>query len=248
MIAVVASLHQELAGIRSRAMVGPSVVDEGIEFAEAMFETHDIVLVKTGVGRVSAERAATTMLRRFPLVAVVNIGFCGALRRELKAGDVVVCDEFACGDSQETVLSDRDLLAQLAAVSVPKTRTVRGRCVTASHVVKSRGAKEELGRRANALVVDMESYWMARQARDAGVPFVAVRAVLDEMAHDLSALGPVLDPAEGSPFCARIVRHPGVVPLLPRLFFCMRLAQRSLWEFLQAAMETFERAPSHPQT
>jgi hypothetical protein len=45
--------------------------------------------------------------------------------------------------------------------------------------------KQRHGALTGASVVDMETFWIAQEANQAEIPLVSVRAVIDEMHHDL---------------------------------------------------------------
>ncbi len=116
---------------------------------------------------------------------VISCGFCGALDASLGSGDLVlastVCDETgdALGVAEPVLRVARDALAGDA-------RVVEGEILCATRVAATRAEKQALarpGRRA----IDLESWSVARAARKAGVPWLALRVVLDPVDVELPA-------------------------------------------------------------
>jgi hypothetical protein len=75
-----------------------------------------------------------------------------------------------------------DALSALVAAGMPATQ---GRTVTVPEPLMSGVDKQRHGALTGASVVDMETFWIAQEANQAEIPLVSVRAVIDEMHHDL---------------------------------------------------------------
>ncbi|MEJ2668488.1 MAG: hypothetical protein P8Z81_15565, partial [Deinococcales bacterium] len=165
-------------------------------------------------------------------------GFGGALVEDLPAGAVVLATRLRLEDEAETPLvTDEGLLARLTAAAGPDAGARHGTSVTATRLVTEPAQRLRLGRRFDAQVVDMEGYWLAREAVATGVPFVSVRAVSDTV-HDHH---PVLEEALGSGTMSlsRLARGYAARPLqlarLPRLLGNTRTAADALARFGAAA-------------
>lgn len=93
-------------------------------------------------------------------------------------------------------------------------------------------AKQSLGRRTGAAVVDMESHAVARIASERGLPFLAVRAVADPCHRQVPEWLPAILKADGSADLTRLafglLRRPWDVAPLVRLGFEYRCALRAL--------------------
>ena len=73
----------------------------------------------------------------------------------------------------------------LEAASNAGLQVVRTDSLTVNSLVTTSTAKAELGRLCPAGTVNMEDYWVALAAGEAGVPFLSVRAVLDRANQSL---------------------------------------------------------------
>jgi 4-hydroxy-3-methylbut-2-en-1-yl diphosphate reductase len=147
------------------------------------------LVLRCGMGAAQA-RAAVPLVARAPGDAVAVVGFCGAARQGLRAGDVVVASEVR-GPEGVIACSSGPLVAALAALGIERVHV--GPIASADHVV--RGAERDLLARQGVLAVDMESAWLASGA--AGRPFAVLRVVVDtperELTRPLATLTGTLD-------------------------------------------------------
>jgi nucleoside phosphorylase len=60
-----------------------------------------------------------------------------------------------------------------------------GDCLTVEQVAEEKQHKMTLGLRSGATVVDMESYWIALEAKAGRVPWLALRAIVDPIERSL---------------------------------------------------------------
>src|SRR5215831_3558037 len=91
MMIVVAALDSELAGIRHHLELADSFHIGDVRMEHGRLGGQDCVLVQSGMGRQRAEQALRAVLAQYQPVAVLSLGFCGALAATLRVGDLVVC-------------------------------------------------------------------------------------------------------------------------------------------------------------
>lgn len=219
MLAIAAPMSTELAGIR-RAVPNPA--RSGVAF-------HII-----GVG------AAPAVANIAPLIAarpdgLIMAGFCGAADPALRPGDLHIADVFHHPGRPDAIAADADLSARIAAAA----RQAGIPAITAPSATVDRIANPRVKAAARhdtgAASVNMEDYWAAGAAAAAGVPFAAVRAVLDTAVEELPAY---LAGVGNAP--ARIVMglaaRPARAPGLLRLARQAHIARRSLTGCLLAAV------------
>ena len=131
-----------------------------------------------------------SMQKNFALsqeIFFVMIGYAGGVRPELQTGDVVFCTEFLCQDN-ESLQSSFENETMLSSFAQAGIRLYRGPSFTSTKVVSSPLEKDQL-REQGAYVVEMENYWGAQVACRMGVPFLALRIVLDTYSNQLPDLG-----------------------------------------------------------
>jgi adenosylhomocysteine nucleosidase len=174
----------------------------------------------SGIGAANAARTAADLTAEAP-EALISAGFCGALAADLRVGDLVAADEVVDEPTGERFPADPGLLA-----AAPGRR---GAMVSAGRVVRTPADRAAL----EGLAVDMESAALARAARDAGIPFLALRAVTDERHHRLPDFDRIMNAAGRLTPGAGLVHfvlHPREIPALLRLGPASRSASRTLRE------------------
>lgn len=253
------ALHEEARGIlkadywSKAASCGPQ------EMYECRAGDGQAVLAISGVGKVQAEAATRAILEERRPSAVLSLGFAGGLAADQQAGDLVVArilipaGSASNGEQKprlgEALHADRALtdkaLNVLAELRVPY-RT--GACVTASQIVSRPEAKRRLGLDANALAVEMESFWTALACHERNVPFLAVRAIVDTAERPLPDFLATSAPDSGSsnrwqrglPFMLR----PWSLPALIRLGGAASGARKSLTAFTAGFLRAWSRTVS----
>jgi adenosylhomocysteine nucleosidase len=163
---------------------------------------------------------------------LVSWGCAAALDPQLAAGDLVLPTAILDTDGTlvETHSGWRSWCAERAGEA--SFRLTSGILCTSPHIVQGTEAKHQLGRATGAVAVDMESGAVARTAAEAGIPFIALRAIADEV--DLAmpnsvirALRPDGHVSIGK-LLTMLLLHPGEIPNLLRLGCSFQAAQHTL--------------------
>lgn len=161
---------------------------------------------QTGMGP-ARSKAAVAQLLRDPAAGVVVMGVCGGLDDACEPGDVVIAEQLIDGerdvaeDGRIACPSAEPLAAALerAGVSVR-----RGAVVSVARI--AHGETRVLLRERGAIVVDMESAWLAPGAGQR--PFAVIRVVADTPSREVTR--PLLTLA-GAVRAALSLRHTATV-------------------------------------
>jgi len=188
------------------------------------------LVVQTGIGPARASAAAAAAP---PAGAFLACGCAGGLVDWLAAGDLVTAESVivleGAGQPAERVPAAGAGLAVWAAGR--GFRVHAGALVASPVVLGTAAAKVALGA-TGALAVEMESGALAAAARTRGIPFAALRVVLDGAGEALPAALDVIDEATGEVRAggalATIVLRPRLWPAAARLARRQRLAARRL--------------------
>jgi adenosylhomocysteine nucleosidase len=143
-----------------------------LEEEAAHIHASDLPVLVTGVGKVNAAVAVSTILGEHSPSRVVNLGTAGALHDGL-AGTYIVRSVIQ-HDLDDAVLFD------LTGLHVSETIDVADeglRLATGDAFITDARIREQLARTAD--LVDMEGYAVARAAIVAGVPVTIVKEVSD---------------------------------------------------------------------
>lgn len=128
--------------------------------------------------------------QEFPnLKLIVSTGYCGGLRLGMETGALVLAErvvdaeEVDANASFETPPALRGLVLDALQASGLSAHT--GKVVTTSQAVFEAEAKQALGRKLDAVALDMESAHLAAGAKARGCAFLCLRAVSDGAGEDL---------------------------------------------------------------
>jgi len=250
-IAAVAALKEEVAGILRAGSFRPlDAPGEALAYRGSV-ASGDVVVLLTGTGAPRADAATSWLFSTHRPQVALSLGFAGGTKDSLVAGELILATEIAHlegtpfdwrpDSAGEPLLPDPAWLGRARrTVELAGIDFRHGRIISLPIVAKTPGLKRWIGETCGATAVDMESYSVGEAAREAGVPFVCVRAVLDTVDADLPG---VVTEMEGKPSGGRLlpvlghgIRHPGRLPSLARLGRATARARRSLTAFTVAFM------------
>lgn len=231
MLIVVASMEQELTGLRREL--------REIEDATGINSQVEFQVLGVGPERAGAAMAALLedrLSRRSKVDGVLLVGVAGGVDPELETGDLLLADRHALqnGASQgagQAIRPDADMLqsAQKAALelSVP---IFSGGSLTVDHLVAEPHERESLRTEYQVYCVNMEDYRAAEAAQNAGVPFLSVRVVLDTASQRLPGYLPGLARSRYK-VVTKILLMPWRIPTMLRLKRQLQLCQAVLTNF-----------------
>lgn len=155
-----------------------------------------------GVGA-EAAGAAATGLRTAGATALMSFGFAGALHSSLNSGTLMLPESIHIGNCLLPV--DLNWRARLQRRLPGHLDVAGGILAASSKVLTSTSAKRELAESTGANAVDMESGAVAEVAMNAGLPFMAIRAISDPL--DFSPPKVLLEAVrpDGSPHLVRLL-------------------------------------------
>ncbi|MBT8445052.1 MAG: hypothetical protein HKN81_11185 [Gammaproteobacteria bacterium] len=203
----------------------------GLEFVGTTAGHADRVdILQTGVGPLEAD-AIRGHLVEVQARGLVSIGTCGSLDPAAGRGTVMVPVALICTNGQ-CVPVDADWRSRIVRSLSPATDRHEGLLITVDRVLGTPEQKRRVREQSNATAVDMESATLQQAARLAGIPFVALRVVLDGAGEVIPAsVASGVDRA-GDATPLRLLRalcmRPADIPGLLRLASSLRVANAAL--------------------
>jgi len=196
---------------------------------------HEVWVVKTGIGlqRAAAAAGACGDLAGFGLI--VSTGCGGGIASELHAGDLVVATRVRPEHGAVGLPADAARRAEaVLAAAAAGLRSIEGPILCSAIALTSAAAKRAAAA-DGSIAVDMEGVPIATRAAAAGIPFLAVRAILDGAGDDLHVPEALMNPDRGGVRALALARylatHPGAIGELRGLQHMQRAASRSLERF-----------------
>ncbi|HWE23779.1 MAG TPA: hypothetical protein VG496_07535 [Myxococcales bacterium] len=173
-VLVLVALERELRSV-ARALAAP----QRSGLVRGRVGDASVIARAAGIGEAARRFVAEDEPR-----VVLSCGFAGALDASLAPGDLVIATEVrdAAGDAVAAAGS----LRRRAAGALENVRCAQGPIVCTATVAATVEEKRALAA-SGGIAVDMESYAIARAAADAGVPWLALRAIVDSLESPLPA-------------------------------------------------------------
>lgn len=262
MIAIVAALDAELSALERRARAKPCPSPPWPLMVEGTLAGRRVLLAQTGIGSARAQEATAVLIQRHNPEAILSIGFAGSVTDELRAAHLVIARQVYVLDNPlhegplaaSNGLACDPALVELAVAAARQRRLAfrEGASLTVPQVVSQPEVKERIGDTLPVEMVEMESYWVGRVAADRGIPFLVVRAVLDEVGDRLPDLPNAIDET-GAIARGRALRQflwrPQAAPGLIRLAASARRASQRLAVFAEAFLDILaaSRSPGRQQ-
>ncbi len=193
------------------------------------------LLAVSGIGE-SAAAAAARRLVLAGATALASFGMAGGLDPTLVCGAVLLPEEVAVCDGADAggagaAATSGEWRQRLRAALPASCIVCGGKLLSSGRPIGRRDAKAAAWSSWRAAAVDMESAAIARVAGQAGLPFVALRVIVDTANDELPAA--VIAASGGGQLrigalIAGLLRAPGDVGALIRLSVRYRIALRVL--------------------
>ncbi len=206
-----------------------------IPFNEEFQVNDHAVLWLSGMGAQAAQAAAEGLCQH-GVTALVSFGVAGALDPSLKSGDLVLPNVIHTGEHLPVTVAWHNQLQQLLPTNIT---VVNGILANSVVPLTSEKAKRDLAQVTGACAVDMESGAIAGVAATAGIPFIAVRAIIDpvQFSPPEALLGAVYPDGGVNPMrlLALVLKRSVHLSTLMQMGTGMRAARKTLLRVIQAA-------------
>ena len=159
----------------------------------------DVVVVRSGIGKVNAAICAQILVDRFQVDVLINTGIAGSLDAEINIGDMVISTDAVEHDMDATIFgdpvgqiprmdtfsfpADAELVQKAKEANEeanPDIRTFVGRIVSGDQFISSGDKKEQLVSLFQAKCTEMEGAAIAHAAYLNKVSCVIIRAISDK--------------------------------------------------------------------
>ena len=230
-IGIIGAMEVEVASLKQAMNVKEEVSRASLDFIVGELFGCNVVVVRSGVGKVNAAICAQILVDVFGVDTIINTGIAGSLNAAINIGDIVLStdalehdmDAVAFGypvgviPQMDTSVFVADAALRAAALAAcqtvnPDISVFEGRIVTGDQFIADKQKKDWLVENFSGMCTEMEGAAIAHTAHNNKIPFLIIRAISDKADDSASEDYPTFE--------AKAVRHS--VNLVTEL--CKRLA------------------------
>lgn len=198
-IGIIGAMEEEVAALKEKMEIEEVLTKASMEFCKGTLQGKQVVVVRSGIGKVNAGLCAQILVDVFGAEKIINTGIAGSLDAKIDIGDIVISTEAVQHDMDatqfgyplgqiprmETLAFPADpgmaAAAKAACEKVnPEISVFTGRVVTGDQFVASREVKDRIKKEFDGMCTEMEGGAIAQAAWLNHVPFVIIRAISDK--------------------------------------------------------------------
>ncbi|MFT4412727.1 5'-methylthioadenosine/S-adenosylhomocysteine nucleosidase [Fredinandcohnia humi] len=196
-VAIIGAMDEEVSILREKIENRQETNVAGSVFYTGTLNGQDIILLKSGIGKVNAAISTTILLLQFKPDYVINTGSAGGYLENLNVGDIVISSEVRHHDVDVTAFdyeygqvpglpaafkaNDKLIeLAEKSAEGIKDVQVVTGLIATGDSFMNDPERVSFVsGKFGDLYAVEMEAAAVAQVCHQFNVPFVVIRALSD---------------------------------------------------------------------
>lgn len=196
-IAIIGAMEEEVTLLRDHIENQEQTIIAGCEFTSGKMKDAEVVLLRSGIGKVNAAMSTTILLEVFKPDVVINTGSAGGFNPILNVGDVVISSEVRHHDVDVTAfgyeygqvpqlppafIADEKLvqIAEKSATEISDIQVVKGLIATGDSFMHDPTRVDFVrGKFTDLQAVEMEAAAIAQVAHQFKIPFVIIRSLSD---------------------------------------------------------------------
>ena len=198
-IGIIGAMEEEIASLKEKMEQVTCKKKAGMEFQEGILRGKQVVVVRSGIGKVNAAVCTQILADDYQVDAVLNTGIAGSLNNEINIGDIVVSQDVLQHDMDATgfgyergqiprmetlsFAADEELadLAQKKCKEVnPDISVFKGRIASGDQFVSSKEVKTDIVETFGGFCVEMKEAAIGQAAYLNQIPFLIIRAISDK--------------------------------------------------------------------
>ena len=201
LIGIIGAMDCEISELVSNMQEVEEYKLSGAVFYKGILARREVIVVKSGVGKVFASIATQTLILYFGAKIIINIGVAGSVS-DLKIGDIVLSsgvvqhdmDTSAIGDekglisgiNKVVIEADKDLISTVQnALADLGFNYKTGIVASGDQFIATKEEKARIHNEFNALCAEMEGASVGQTAYVNNVPFIVIRSISDDGEHQV---------------------------------------------------------------
>ena len=199
MIGIIGAMEEEVAILKEAMDIEEKVTYASMDFCKGKLCGKDVVIVRSGIGKVNAGICAQILVDKFNVDVLINTGIAGSLDAQIDIGDMVISTDCVEHDVDASIFgdpigqvprmdtfsfpADPALVEKAVAANEeanPDIKTFSSRIVSGDQFVSSSEVKDKLVNLFGAKCTEMEGAAIAHAAYLNKVSCVIIRAISDK--------------------------------------------------------------------
>lgn len=199
MIGIIGAMEEEVSQLVQKMTDIEKTEIAGMVFNKGLIENKELVVVRSGIGKVNAAMCTQILATYFKVDTVINTGVAGSLKNEINIGDVVISTDALQHDMDATGFgyepgmiprmqtsifeADKKLIQvaeEACKAAVPDIGVFKGRVVSGDQFITDKSVKERLINQFKGFCTEMEGAAIAQAAFLNDIPFLIIRAISDK--------------------------------------------------------------------
>ena len=199
MIGIIGAMEEEVAALKEDMIVEETVEQASMVFCKGQLCGKEVVVVRSGIGKVNAGICAQILVDRFHVDTLINTGIAGSLDARIDIGDLVISTDALHHDMDAVnfgyepgqiprmdVLAfpaDEELVKKAVEANKkanPEIHTFTGRVASGDQFIAAGDVKDKIAESFHPLCVEMEGAGIAQAAYLNKVSYVIIRAISDK--------------------------------------------------------------------
>ena len=224
-IGIIGAMDIEIAHLKGEMQISRIVDKAGMEFYTGTLKGVDVVIVRSGIGKVNAGLCAQILADVFQVTHIINTGVAGSLNAKLDIGDILISRDALYHDVDVRIfgyqlgevpqMGCREFKADKAMIEAavssckevnPDIHVEVGRILSGDQFISDKAKKETLIADFQGDCTEMEGAAIAHSAYLNKIPFVIIRAISDK-ADDSAEMDYPTFEREAAKHSAKLVEH-----------------------------------------
>lgn len=224
-IGIIGAMDLEVEHLKGEMQISRIVDKAGMEFYTGILKGVDVVIVRSGIGKVNAGLCAQILADVFQVTHIINTGVAGSLNAKLDIGDILISRDALYHDVDVRIfgyqlgevpqMGCREFKADKAMIEAavssckevnPDIHVEVGRILSGDQFISDKAKKETLIADFQGDCTEMEGAAIAHSAYLNKIPFVIIRAISDK-ADDSAEMDYPTFEREAAKHSAKLVEH-----------------------------------------
>jgi adenosylhomocysteine nucleosidase len=206
LIGIIGAMECETTPIRNK--IKNYIIKEKAHmiFHKGRYESREIVLVTSGIGKVNAAVCTQILIDDFSVDLIINVGVAGGIKTDIELGDVVIALDLIQHDVDGSSCNYRlgqvpklstfsfkcnDSLVEKAFSNIDKDwnfKVHKGRIITGDQIISSTNRIDFFRKEFDPHAVEMESAAIGHTCYLNNIPFLIIRAISDYADENLNSV------------------------------------------------------------